>query len=179
MSDRPQPDAPAVACDAMCGGLARWLRMLGVDASYRAGITDAELVQHALCEARLVISGDRRLFERRVFRDGSLRGLLIPVGLRLDEQVRFVAQSIPISVAPPRCTRCNGRLERVSRAEVADVVPARSLVWAESFDRCSACGQVYWQGTHWQRIRRRLASFTVDRSENPSDTGPATGTVAS
>ena len=35
---QPEPDAPArLACDAMCGGLARWLRVLGHDTFYREG----------------------------------------------------------------------------------------------------------------------------------------------
>ena len=35
---------------------------------------------------------------------------------------------------------------------MADVVPARSLVWAKEFYRCELCGQVFWEGTHWRRI---------------------------
>jgi hypothetical protein len=62
----------------------------------------------------------------------------------------------------PRCALCNGELATVSRDEVADVVPARSLIWATEFYRCSACGHVYWNGTHWSRIRARIdASFPM------------------
>jgi uncharacterized protein len=141
-----------LACDAMCGGLARWLRVLGVDTSYTPGIDDGDLVVHALAEGRIVLSSDRRLFERKFFTNGQLRGLQLPVGLKLYDQVRFVARELRLTPAFPRCTLCNGELETVSRADVADVVPARSLIWATEFNRCRACGHVYWQGTHWQRI---------------------------
>ncbi len=160
-----------VACDAMCGGLARWLRMLGVDASYQAGVADDSLVELALREGRLVLSGDRRLFDRRVFREGALRGLLIPVGLRLLDQVRFVVSALNVVAGAPRCTRCNGPLERVSRGDVSDVVPARSLIWATEFDRCAACGHVYWKGTHWQRIEPRLATLGETEDDDPSADG--------
>lgn len=136
----------------MCGGLARWLRMLGVDASYTAGIDDAALVAHALRESRIVISSDGPLFERRPFQTGDVRGLRLPVGLPLPEQVRRAVVELAIARGFPRCTACNGELHRVTRAQVADVVPARSLLMTRAFYRCEACGHVYWEGTHWRRV---------------------------
>lgn len=137
----------------MCGGLARWLRVLGIDASYTADIEDGVLVEQALAESRVVVSSDGKLFERRVFTAGELRGLHLPVGLRLREQVRFVVLHLHLPVGFPRCTLCNGELRFAERAEVGDEVPARSLVWAQEFYRCRECGHVYWEGTHWRRIR--------------------------
>lgn len=136
----------------MFGGLARWLRLLGADTTYRRDIEDAELVEHALAEGRIVVSSDHKLFERRVFTTGQLRGLELPPGLKLREQVRLVARKLKLRPGFPRCTLCNGELVAASRTEVADVVPARSLVWAREFWRCAECGHVFWEGTHWQRI---------------------------
>ncbi|MFQ5806507.1 MAG: Mut7-C RNAse domain-containing protein [Phycisphaerae bacterium] len=143
---------PRVACDAMCGGLARWLRLFGVDTTFTAAIKDADLVGHAVAEGRTVISSDHKLFERRLFTSGDLKGVLLPVGLRLREQVRFVADRLALRPGFPRCTACNGELYSVTRAEVGDVVPARSLIWAREFFRCERCGHVFWEGTHWRRI---------------------------
>lgn len=143
----------------MCGGLARWLRMLGVDASHSPGIDDGALVRHALAEGRVVVSSDHKLFERRVFADGTLTGLFLPVGLPLREQVRYVANHFALPPGPPRCGLCNGELTPVARAAVADVVPARSLVWAREFFRCLGCAHVYWDGTHWRRIQALRAEL--------------------
>ncbi len=153
----------------MCGGLARWLRVLGVDASYSPGIDDAGLVAHALSEVRVVISSDGKLFERRVFTTGELRGLFLPVGLALHNQLLHVARELALTPAFPRCTLCNGELAAVERSTVADVVPARSLIWAKDFYRCTRCGHVFWEGTHWRRIRavRDLLAGGTD------DGGPA------
>lgn len=142
-----------VACDAMCGGLARWLRVLGVDTTYTPGIEDGDLVAHALAEGRVVISSDGKMFARRVFTTRRLRGVRLPVGLRLLDQVKFVVRHLGLVPRFPRCTLCNGELANVSRAEVADVVPARSLIWTTAFYRCERCGHVFWEGTHWSRIR--------------------------
>jgi uncharacterized protein len=149
-----------LACDAMCGGLARWLRVLGVDTSYTPGIDDGVLVAEALAENRMVLSSDARLFQRRPLASGALCGLRLPVGLKLLDQVRFVVRELGITPGFPRCTVCNGLLVAVNRAEVGDVVPARSLIWGRDFYRCRTCDHVYWEGTHWRRIgavRARLA----------------------
>ncbi len=149
-----KPDQPKrIACDAMCGGLARWLRVLGVDASYTPGIDDAELVRHAQSDHRVLISSDRKIFERRLLASGEVQGLLLPVGLALRDQVKFAVAGLGLAVGFPRCTLCNGELQSVDRAAVADVVPAKSLIWAPEFYRCQECQHVYWEGTHWRRIR--------------------------
>ncbi len=153
---------PKVACDAMFGGVARWLRVLGVDATFTQGIEDGELVAHALAEGRVVVSADGKLFERRVFVTGELRGLRLPVGLVLAEQVERVVEALRVEPGFPRCTNCNGALRAVSRQEVSGEVPARSLVWVRDFYRCEQCEQVFWEGTHWRRIgafRSHLASL--------------------
>jgi uncharacterized protein with PIN domain len=147
-------EAPArLTVDAMFAGLARWLRLLGHDTTFVPGITDHELVRHALAERRVLISADCRLFLRRELATGQLTGLQVPVGLTLGDQVRFVVGSLHLVPGPPRCTACNGLLDPVRRADVGDVVPARSLIWGRRFHRCRDCGRVFWEGTHWGRIR--------------------------
>ena len=136
----------------MCGGLARWLRVLGVNASYTPGVADADLIRHALAESRTVLSSDHRLFQRRLLTSGELDGLLLPVGLKLEDQVCLVGDRLRLRPGFPRCTACNGELSPVRRADVGDVVPARSLVWVREFFRCEDCGHVFWEGSHWRRI---------------------------
>ncbi len=160
------------ACDAMCGGLARWLRACGVDASFQHGIDDDELLRHALAESRVVVSSDGSLFDRKLFRTGEVKGLRLPVGLLLQVQVELVFREFRLRVGFPRCTRCNGELHPVGRDEVCDVVPARSLVWAKEFFRCDECGHVFWEGTHWRRIgavRRRLEKL-ADEADGVAST---------
>lgn len=159
----------------MCGGAARWLRIFGVDTAYTPGIEDGDLVEQALGEGRLLISSDRKLFERRLFTTGQIRGLFLPVGLKLDEQVAYVCERLHIKPGVPRCSSCNGVLEQVSRAEVGDVVPARSLVWAKEFFRCKGCGQVYWEGSHWRKIGRSRARMETQHIDNKGIDEPECG----
>jgi uncharacterized protein with PIN domain len=46
------------ACDAMLGGLARWLRAAGYDASWRADVKDWDLVRQAIREKSVLLSSD-------------------------------------------------------------------------------------------------------------------------
>lgn len=148
------PKELRLACDAMCGGLARWLRAFGYDTFYQEGIGDRQLVELAMREERLLISSDDRLFERKVITSGQLAALALPRGLPLMKQVEYVARKLRLAPGEARCTLCNGQLRPVQREEVGHLVPARSLVWAKNFYQCTACGQAFWDGTHWQKIRR-------------------------
>jgi uncharacterized protein with PIN domain len=158
----------------MCGGLARWLRVLGVDATYTPGIEDGELVRQALDEGRIVVTSDHKILERRLFTSGQLASVLLPVGLRLDDQVRYVVNRLHPEVGFPRCALCNGELAAVQRTDVADTVPARSLIWAKEFYRCQACGHVFWEGSHWRRIGAIRAEMAA-RVAGESDGEPAAG----
>jgi uncharacterized protein with PIN domain len=162
-----------IACDAMFGGVARWLRMFGADTAFTPGIADAAIVSAALKESRIVVSSDRRLFERRAFTSGKLRGLFVPVGMPLDEQIRFVVNALALQPGFPRCTRCNGELVPVRRDEVADVVPARTLAWMREYHRCIECGGVFWEGTHWRRIADMRSLLASEHARPTAQCAPA------
>jgi uncharacterized protein with PIN domain len=153
------------ACDAMCGGLARWLRAYGYDTTYTKGIEDRVLIEHALREGRVLISSDGPMFERKILRDGTLRAFRLPRGLKLLDQFREVVRAFRLPPLEARCTICNGELDLVGRDAVADRVPAKSLIWATEFYLCRACGKAYWNGSHWRRIegvRRRMAKLVEE-----------------
>jgi len=142
------------ACDAMCGGLARWLRAIGYDATWSPDIDDGDLVRLAYEQGRVLLSSDNAMFERRPIAGGQVRALLVPLGLRRLEQLRYVVQQLKLPVRPPRCMTCGGPLVPTAREQVAAEVPARSLVWARSFYRCGQCAKVFWEGSHWKRIEK-------------------------
>lgn len=155
------PDVTAIptqekrfACDAMCGGLARWLWAIGYDATWSPDIDDGDLVRQALQQRRILLSSDGGVFERRPIVRGQVPALLIPRGLRRLEQLEYVVQQLQLEVHPPRCMACGGKLISAAREEVASEVPLRSLVWASKFFRCQHCGKVFWEGSHWRRISK-------------------------
>ena len=149
----------AFACDAMLGGLARWLRAAGYDASWHPGIADWDLIRIAQRERRVLLSSDTGIFEVGIVRDRELPALFIPHGIPKEEQLRFVLEHLNLSLREPRCMACGGILRATTADAVRDRVPARSLSWLEQFYECSRCGQVFWQGTHWQKIAKVLGEI--------------------
>jgi uncharacterized protein with PIN domain len=154
-ADEPRSGSPPrFALDAMLGRLARWLRVLGLDATWSADVADAALVRHALDEGRWLLTRDRALPEEwripRIHLVESeqpleqLREILDAFALR--ETVRLFA----------RCTRCNAPIEAVPREVAAARVPPRVLARNERFWRCPRCERLYWEGSHVDRMRRIL-----------------------
>jgi hypothetical protein len=154
MRDNGEP--PRFYCDAMLGGLARWLRAGGYDAAFEHGIDDGELVQRAQRQGRIILSCDGGLFERSLLRDGVIPSLQVPRQLSKFQQLRFVADELELARRPPRCMACGGELRELPKHTVADEAPPLAMRHCDRFWRCSRCGKLLWRGTHWQRIERKL-----------------------
>jgi hypothetical protein len=161
MSDRPAEtdDAPAFWCDAMLGGLARWLRAAGYDAAWREGIDDAELVRRALADDRILLTADTGIMEHGAVRSGRIRALLVPNDVGKVEQLRFVVRALGLDRREPRCMACGGRLDRIPKESARPEAPPRTYVWCEEFYRCRRCAKLFWRGTHWDRIESRLSGL--------------------
>ncbi|MFB6160016.1 MAG: Mut7-C RNAse domain-containing protein [Haloferacaceae archaeon] len=155
-SDPAPPDALLV--DAMCGSLARHLRMCGYDAAYaldRGLEDDDRLLAVAGEEDRLVVTRDERLAAR-----AGDRGVLLSTRDVTDQLRELARAGFALSLADPptRCGACNGPLEPVDPDEPVPAYapdPATTDCW-----RCRDCGRVFWRGSHWDDVRERLASVT-------------------
>ena len=138
--------------DAMLGRLAKWLRMLGYDTAYFPQLEDHDLVRIARGEERMLLTRDRELVKRR-----GLRSFLVESD-KFEEQMRQLWRDLGLDMdgSFSRCTQCNTALRLVGREEVEDRVPPYVLRRHEHFSLCPQCDKVYWRGTHWQRMRRRI-----------------------
>jgi uncharacterized protein with PIN domain len=152
MADEP----PTFACDAMLGGLARWLRAAGYDASWQEGIGDWDLVRQARREGRVLLSSDTGIFRIGVVRDGDVAALFVPHGLGIQGQLAFVLRERGLRLLAPRCMTCGGALREVPAADARPRVPPRTFDWVRQFFECERCGRLFWPGSHWQRIAEAL-----------------------
>ncbi|MGC8880297.1 MAG: Mut7-C RNAse domain-containing protein [Anaerolineae bacterium] len=152
--------------DVMLGSLARWLRRLGYDTDYANDRDDRELVRIARAEGRILLTRDSTLAARR-----GISAMLIESQV-LDEQLAQVVHAFPLpqGMSLPRCSECNTPLQNVSPDEVMDCVPAYVYRTHKHFRRCPGCGRIYWPGSHWERIDRRLQRMGVEeRDPDPAD----------
>ena len=150
------------ACDRSLGGLARWLRAAGFEAS--DGSTD-----DALAAARrdaIGLTTDSEPFDRKEVRDG-LALLWIPSGMEPSRQMGLVLRDLALDPRAPRCMACGGSLRAVAKESVAERIPPRTARWKDDYFVCAHCDRLFWQGTHWERIAARIAA------ERPPATDPS------
>ena len=149
------------ACDAMLGGLARWHRAAGYDATWRVGIGDHDLISQAREEGRTLLSSDTRIFQFSVIRDRVQPALFVPIGLGALEQLGHILEKLQLPLRDPRCMACGGELVELPKEQVGARVPPRTLAWLERYWECSGCRHVFWRGTHWRRIAEALRHATA------------------
>jgi len=149
-------EPPHFVCDAMLGGLARWLRAAGYDAAWRSDIKDWDLVRQAIREKSVLLTSDTGIFRIGIVRDGEAPAVLIPISLKIPEQLRFVLDKLKLEILEPRCMACGGMLTHVAKEQVRGKVPSRTFDWLDHFYQCQRCQRIFWQGMHWQRIREQL-----------------------
>jgi uncharacterized protein with PIN domain len=153
---RPAPlPGPRFVLDNHLGRLASYLRILGFDTLYRNDFEDSVLVRTAVEDGRALLTRDQDLLKRREVSHGYWVRAKEPTD-QLEEVVwRFSLAGLakPFS----RCPRCNALLEEVPKKEVEDRLEPKTRRYYRHFARCAGCGQVYWQGSHWERLQRWLS----------------------
>src|ERR1035438_1219939 len=148
-------------CDAGLGGLARWLRAAGYEAAWQPDITDDDLLREARSMGATVLTTDGMLMERRLLRDRIIPVFWLPPTLRIPEQLALVFREFGLTLRGPRCMSCGGELRRGSKEALHERIPPRTYRWLDEFFVCRRCDQLFWHGTHWQRIVKALTA--VDR----------------
>lgn len=145
----------AFIADAHLGGLARMLRMLGFDTVYDNGLDDPEIAARSGPERRVVLTRDRELLKCR----DVLRGAFVHA-LKPEAQLREMATRYALArhMKPfSLCLHCNLPLVSADAARVAECVPERIRTHYSVFTQCVGCRRVFWEGSHWERMREVLA----------------------
>ncbi len=150
--------------DAMLGRLAKWMRLLGCDVVYHPDIEDRQLVKIAREEGRTLLTRDTLLMKRKglrpaiFIRSDDIRQQLLEIGHLLNS-----CEAGPLG----KCPICNGSLEDVpDKGEIRGAVPDFVYLNHHRFLRCSGCGKVYWEGTHYRNIRKRISEISEERNED-------------
>jgi len=167
-------DAPSFLADAHLGGLSRLLRMLGFDTLYDNAIHDRDLLALAAREGRVLLTRDRELLKCREV----MRGCFVHA-VKPEAQLREIAARYALErhMQPfTLCLHCNLRLEAIEKAAVAGHVPDRIAERYAEFVRCPGCSRIYWQGSHWERMRGMLGGVCRTLAPQTPYDGTASGT---
>lgn len=140
--------------DAHLGGLAHLLRMSGFDTLYDNGFDDAEIVALAARDGRIVLTRDRELLKRRDVTHGCyVRALKSAAQLReLFNRLDLARSARPFTL----CLYCNAPLRALDAALARERVPPRVAARHTRFSTCDRCERVFWEGSHWRRMRALL-----------------------
>jgi uncharacterized protein len=146
----------AFIADAHLGGLAHMLRMLGFDTVYHNELHDSEIVARSAAQNRVVLTRDRELLKCR----DVLRGAYVHA-LKPEAQLREIAARYALArhMRPfSLCLHCNLPLVAADPARIVATVPERIRERYSLFTACTGCRRIYWEGSHWDRMREVLAS---------------------
>lgn len=137
--------------DGHLGTLARYLRALGFDTLYRNDYDDAELARISHDEKRVLLTRDVGLLKRSLVTRGCYLRATEP-----RRQLGEIVERLDLyrSIRPfRRCVRCNGLVRAVPRRTLEGRVEPAVLRAFTRFRQCTDCGQIYWPGSHYDRMR--------------------------
>ena len=148
--------------DNHLGKLAAYLRMMGFDTSYRNDIQDDELARIASQDERILLTRDQRLLMRACIHYGYWVRNKIP-----QQQIREVMQRwnlAPFARPFRRCIRCNGLLQMVEKEQIQDQLQPLTKKYFEEFRICPNCQQIYWKGSHFEKMQTFLMETLGDQA---------------
>lgn len=146
---------PIFLLDVHLGVLVRYLRMVGINCLYESeDLGDEQLAKMAGENDYILLSRDIGLLKRGCVKYGHWMR-----NTSGEEQLIEVVEHYQLhnQLAPfTRCIKCNGIIEAIEAKAVKDKVPEGVYQWQKEFKHCIDCSQIYWQGTHLQKMMKIL-----------------------
>jgi len=140
--------------DTHLGQLASYLRLIGFDTLYRNDFQDPELAKISSSESRILLTRDRGLLKRNLVTHGYCVRSRYPQEQLVEVVRRF---DLSGSIEPfKRCLRCSSLLVPVEKEKIAHRLPTNTRRYYDEFTSCVGCQQLYWPGSHYQRMCRFL-----------------------
>lgn len=154
----PHRSPPRFLCDEMLGQLCRYLRAAGYDTLLASGgARDADLLRQCRDEGRIFLTRDALVTEHKAARGVAL---ILPHA-SLDKLAELLGEHFRLDWLRHAFTRClvdNTLLSAADDAARARA-PEDALKPGEPLSYCQACGRVYWQGSHYKRMRAKLMAW--------------------
>lgn len=159
-----QPASPIrFVLDIHLGKLARYLRLAGFDTYYdKPDPGDAAIARQVQTRDAVLLTRDIGLLKRKEIRYGHW---LRATESRQQFQEVVTLYRLREAFHPfSRCVHCNNAIYPIAKTKIQQLLPRRVAKQLQQFYRCEHCGQVYWKGSHYQRMRNFL-----DRVGNSPD----------
>lgn len=147
-------DIRKFVADGHLGKLVRDLRLLGIDVVYDRDAEDRQLVKTSSAQDRALLTRDRRLLMHAAVR----HGYYLRSQNSLEQTVEVLRRFDLASVLTPfsRCLLCNVLLESTEKEKIIGQLEPLTKIYYHQFRRCPGCGQVYWSGSHFEKLQERI-----------------------
>ncbi len=165
---RPQSlRTPAFICDVHLRKLVKYLRLFGFDVLYDETWDDKDLAQIAAQQKRILLTRDRQLLMRKIVD----RGLIVR-NTSPQKQIAEILDRLDLwdRVNPfSRCMMCNGKVAKLyNNTEEFEKekprIPPGVLSWCNKYYKCTQCGRIYWEGSHYEKLTKKIETIINQKS---------------
>ncbi|MDN5354830.1 MAG: uncharacterized protein PWQ09_1586 [Candidatus Cloacimonadota bacterium] len=140
--------------------LAKWLRALGYDSLVGQSISLHNLRRIGYRDRRIILTRSRKVarsphhFPRRLIRSEDSWQQLQEIKdlLEYDEKSIF-----------SRCLECNRVLVPIEKEQIKNLVPSFVFQTQNSFSYCKKCGKIFWKGSHYKDMKKKLDKIFGNR----------------
>lgn len=143
--------------DTHLGKLARYLRLLGFFTLYSNQFDDKTIIELAVKNHYLILTRDVQLLKNSRVTHGYFVRNVMP-----QLQVKEILEKFDlyIDIDPlTRCILCNGNLEEVSKTKIQSQLEPLTEKYYDKFSQCVTCHQIYWAGSHYNKMTALVKSF--------------------
>ncbi|MFA5973943.1 MAG: Mut7-C RNAse domain-containing protein [Lentimicrobiaceae bacterium] len=149
--------------DVHLGKLAKYLRTFGFDTMYQNDYDDREIIRISIAEHRIILTRDISMLKVKSVTHGYFVRNQQPK-MQLSEVLNHfdLYQAFdPFS----RCIKCNGKLERIEKEKIIQKLEPLTREYFDTFFRCLDCQSIYWEGSHFDRIKSFIDTIRNSREK--------------
>jgi uncharacterized protein with PIN domain len=146
--------------DVHLGRLAKNMRLCGLDTHYSKDLTDPEIIKISLIEHRIILTRDKGLLKNRKVTHGYwVRSVKPEIQLK-EVLTRF---DLKRNLKPfTRCLECNGLLTDIAKEEILEQLQPKTKEYYSEFRKCPLCGNIYWEGSHFSKMKNFIDNLITD-----------------
>ena len=159
---RPHPlRRPKFILDVHLGALARYMRMLGLDAKYGNNLKDNEIIDISEKEKRAILTRDIGILKHSCVKRGRWVRNTNPV-----KQIEEIIERFDLKNEIKeftRCIKCNTKLKPIKKEKALPSVPAKIRLRQTEFSFCTKCNKIYWKGSHYDKMNTLVNKIRVQQ----------------
>ena len=140
--------------DVHLGKLVKTLRLLGFDTAFNQEWDDETIIARSNEKQRMILTRDLELLKHGDTNWGYWVRATNP-----DKQIEELFERFQLTehLHPfTRCMECNGILQQTDLESIKELVPPKVQEWHSTYWQCSNCEQVYWQGSHFKKLKQKV-----------------------